>query len=162
MGIRNFSIDVEEPDALFEIQPSSFDVITMWHVLEHIHRLHDYLHKIYECLDSGGKFIVAVPNYESEDARHYGTLWAGYDVPRHLYHFSINSMSTLLSDHNFIIKGIKPMLFDPYYVSLLSEKYLTGSANFLKAFYRGTYTNLKSLNDTQKSDSLIYIAEKGR
>lgn len=156
----NFNITLQPAEQLFSLQNESFDVITLWHVLEHVHNLHNYINKFYSLLKKDGVLIIAVPNYESFDANEYESAWAAYDVPRHLYHFSPKSMHALLQKHNLKLKKYKPMWFDSYYISLLSEKYLTGKNNPLKAFISGSISNLQALKSTRKSSSLIYIAQK--
>jgi 2-polyprenyl-3-methyl-5-hydroxy-6-metoxy-1,4-benzoquinol methylase len=156
----NFNITLQPAEQLFSLQNESFDVITLWHVLEHVHDLHNYIDKFYSLLKKDGVLIIAVPNYTSYDANEYESAWAAYDVPRHLYHFSPKSMNTLLSKHNFRLKKYKPMWFDSYYISLLSEKYITGKNNPFKAFISGTISNLHTMKSKRKSSSVIYIVQK--
>jgi hypothetical protein len=102
---------------------------------------------------------VAVPNYTSKDAETYGEYWAAYDVPRHLYHFSPASMKVLLESEDFTLKEMKPMWFDSFYVSMLSEQYKSGS-NLVKAVVNGLSSNIKAVGDKRRCSSVIYIAEK--
>lgn len=134
----------------------SYDIITLWHVLEHIHNLNDTLGKLKGHLNSKGKMLLAVPNHESFDATYYAGHWAGYDVPRHLYHFSQNSMTKLLKRHGIKIESILPMRFDAYYVSMLSEQYKTNSKNYIKSFING-YKSNSYANKTGQYSSLIYV-----
>jgi 2-polyprenyl-3-methyl-5-hydroxy-6-metoxy-1,4-benzoquinol methylase len=157
---KEFNIDLLALENLFAFEKKSFDVITLWHVLEHVHQLHTYLNTFFSLLKDGGHLIIAVPNYTSYDAREYESAWAAYDVPRHLYHFSPKSVHLLLAKHNFNPKKMKPMWFDSYYISLLSEKYITGKNNPFKAFISGTISNVQTLKNKQKSSSVIYIAQK--
>jgi 2-polyprenyl-3-methyl-5-hydroxy-6-metoxy-1,4-benzoquinol methylase len=157
---KDFNIHLQPNENLFNFQPGSFDVITLWHVLEHVHELHKYLDTFYSLLVSGGILIIAVPNYKSYDAKTYLENWAAYDVPRHLYHFSPESMHKLLNKHRFKIIQQKPMWFDSFYVSLLSEKYISGKNNFLKAFSRGMVSNLKTIGIPENCSSIIYISKK--
>jgi hypothetical protein len=108
-------------------------------------------------LENNGRLIIALPNPDSADAKHYKEFWAAYDVPRHLYHFSKNNITALASNHGFKLEIIKPMLFDSFYVSMLSEKYRNG--NILKAANNGLLSNLKASKTTNHS-SLIYIFSK--
>jgi 2-polyprenyl-3-methyl-5-hydroxy-6-metoxy-1,4-benzoquinol methylase len=156
----NFNITLQPSEQLLNLKDESFDVITLWHVLEHVHDLHNYVHRFFSLLKNEGVLIIAVPNYTSYDAREYESAWAAYDVPRHLYHFSPKSMKLLLEKHNFKLKKYKPMWFDSYYISLLSEKYLTGKNNPLKAFISGSISNLQAVKAMHKSSSIIYIAQK--
>lgn len=141
---------------LFQLKPSSFDVITLWHVLEHLPDLEHHMQQFKNLLKPDGILIVAVPNYKSDDASYYGKYWAAYDVPRHLWHFDKKSINALSKAFNLKLTQTKPMWFDAFYVSLLSEKYKTGQSNFLKSFWIGLRSNLKSLRNKEFS-SLIYI-----
>ena len=133
-----------------------FDVITMWHVLEHVPNLREYITNLKQLLKPKGILIVAVPNYKSYDAAYYKEFWAAYDVPRHLWHFSKKSIKKLFEIENMKVIDILPMKFDSFYVSLLSEKYKTERSNFLKAFYIGLQSNLKAKRSKEYS-SHIYI-----
>lgn len=135
-----------------------YDAISLWHVLEHVHHLYPYLHRIAELLKPGGLVFIAVPNYTSYDAVKYGAAWAAYDVPRHLYHFSPASMQWLLNATGFQLKQKVPMWYDSYYISMLSEKYKQGSASLLKGSVTGTISNLKAILNKERCSSLIYIA----
>ncbi|MBL3654536.1 class I SAM-dependent methyltransferase [Fulvivirga sediminis] len=137
-----------------------YNVISMWHVLEHVPNLNDYLSFIKTRLASNGHLIVAVPNHQSHDAKNYQDKWAAYDVPRHLYHFDQNSMAKLMHKHSLQIKEVKPMKLDSYYVSLLSESYKgSGIAKFPKAFLEGIKSNRYANNNHNNYSSLIYIIE---
>jgi 2-polyprenyl-3-methyl-5-hydroxy-6-metoxy-1,4-benzoquinol methylase len=145
-----------------EIENKTFDVITAWHVIEHVPDLRATILKLKSLLKKNGTIFIAVPNYQSHDSSVYKNFWAGYDVPRHLWHFSKKSMTLLLQSHGFQLQEIIPMKLDSYYISLLSEKYknqnrltLTG---LVKAFSNGFISNLKAGNQTNHS-SLIYIAK---
>ncbi|MEP3372617.1 MAG: class I SAM-dependent methyltransferase [Maribacter dokdonensis] len=142
-----------------EVKSSQFNIITLWHVLEHLKDLNGTITKISSLLDTDGTLIIAVPNYKSYDANYYKEYWAAYDTPRHLWHFSKKSISTIFENHNLKVVRTLPMYFDSYYVSLLSEKYKTGKSNYLKAFYRGMLSNLKAKR-TGEYSSLIYVLQK--
>ncbi len=135
-----------------------FDVVTMWHVLEHVHRLDKTLGALKDKLAGGGVMLVAVPNADSYDARVYKQYWAAYDVPRHLYHFNQSSMKRLLQKHGLQVSNVLPMVFDSFYVSMLSEKYKGGS--ILKAFFNGLWSNIKGSGDKKYYSSLIYVVRK--
>ncbi len=145
---------------LFSLAPESFDAITMWHVLEHVHALHEYIVQIKSLLKPGGRLVVAVPNYTSPDALHYQQYWAALDVPRHLYHFSPTSMKALMALHGLQVVQTKPMWFDSFYVSMLSEQYRSGKGNIVGAFLNGFVSNAKSVFDKEKCSSVIYIIKK--
>lgn len=153
-----YGIVLLDNSALSQLPSGSFQAITLWHVLEHVHALQDYLQQFYRLLAPGGVLIIAVPNYESDDARYYGAYWAAYDVPRHLYHFSRQSMEQLLLKNNLPCIRQLPMIFDSYYVSLLSNQYQSGHSNWLKALWRGWRSNRKA--GKRGTSSVIYIAGK--
>ncbi|MCG2610405.1 class I SAM-dependent methyltransferase [Flavobacterium sp. SM15] len=143
-------------DALEALENHSFDVITMWHVLEHVPDLEKQIKELKRLLKPMGTIIIAVPNYKSFDAQHYGKFWAAYDVPRHLWHFSKTSIEKLFARENMQLVKILPMVFDSFYVSLLSEKYKTGTMNFVQGFWTGLRSNLKAKQNREFS-SHIYV-----
>lgn len=136
-----------------------FDVITLWHVLEHLPDLDGDLNKLVALLETNGVLLIAVPNFKSHDADHYKNYWAGFDVPRHLWHFSKTSIERLLIKKGMEVIKIKPMIFDAFYVSVLSEKYKTGNARLLSAFYRGLRSNVSAWR-TKEYSSLLYVLKK--
>ena len=138
------------------LENNSFDVITMWHVLEHVPDLDFQIKELKRLLKPTGTLIVAVPNYKSFDAKHYGTFWAAYDVPIHFWHFSKKAIQILFQKENMKLEKVLPMKFDSFYVSLLSEKYKNGKMNFIKAFFIGLQSNWKAKQDLEYS-SLIYV-----
>ena len=144
---------------LSELKNIQFDVITLWHVLEHIEDLSAYISILNKLLCKDGKLVIAVPNFKSEDANYYKDFWAAFDVPRHLWHFSQTSIFKLFSLENMIVEKTIPMKFDAYYVSLLSEKYKSGKMNPIKSFYRGFVSNLKAKRSKEYS-SLTYVLKK--
>ncbi len=139
-----------------ELQSHLFDTITMWHVLEHVPNLDYQIRELKRLLKPDGTLIVAVPNFKSYDAKHYGVFWAAYDVPIHFWHFSKKAIRGIFEKENMQLEKIVPMRFDSFYVSLLSEKYKTGNMNFLKAFLIGLISNLKAIRNLEYS-SLIYV-----
>ncbi len=141
---------------LESIDNQLFDVITMWHVLEHVPDVTHQITELKRLLKPNGTIIIAVPNYKSFDAQYYGKFWAAYDVPRHLWHFSKTSIQKLVSRENMKLIKILPMVFDSFYVSLLSEKYKSGKMNFFKAFWIGLLSNFKA-NRSKEYSSHVYI-----
>ena len=156
---ENHGLHISEPIDLFQLEEKAYDVITMWHVLEHVHQLHAYMDQIQKILKPDGKLIIAVPNYQSLDAEYYGDKWAAYDVPRHLYHFSPKSMNELLVQHSFELIQEKPMPFDAFYVSLLSEKYQHGQARLIPGFWTGFRSFMRSSQNVKTCSSVMYIAQ---
>ena len=157
---ENYNLNLCLPEDLFAQQPDSFDAITLWHVLEHVHELHRYLQAFQTILKRSGTILIAVPNYTGFDADYYKEYWAAYDVPRHLYHFSPHSMKQLISQHGFTVAQTKPMPFDAFYVSMLSEKYKQGKNNFTSAFFIGLQSNFKASGKPEQSSSVIYVIKK--
>lgn len=143
------------------IPKKKYDVITLWHVLEHLPDLDHQIKLLASYLHPGGILVVAVPNFKSYDAKYYKKYWAAYDTPRHIWHFSKASISKLFLPNGFELIGIKPMLFDSFYVSLLSEKYKTGSNRWLAALWVGLYSNIYGLFKNEYS-SHIYILKKSK
>jgi len=153
---RKTNNSVFDSEQLARFKNHSFDVITLWHVLEHLPNLEQQVLTLKTLLKVNGILIVAVPNHKSNDAEHYKNFWAAYDVPRHLWHFNQDSISKLFALQNMQVVKTKPMKFDAYYVSLLSEKYKSGSMNLFKAFWIGLRSNMKAKRSGEYS-SLIYI-----
>lgn len=147
---------VLDAEQLFKLEPNSFNVITLWHVLEHLPNLEDHISVFKKLLKPNGTLIIAVPNYNSYDASYYKQFWAAYDVPRHLSHFNKESISKLVSKVAFSVVKIKPMWFDAFYVSMLSEKYKSGKLKPIQGAWIGLLSNIKYLSSKEAS-SLIYI-----
>lgn len=137
----------------------TFDIITAWHVVEHVFNLNDTIKQLSKRLNEKGLMIIAVPNCNSYDAKHYKEHWAGYDVPRHFYHFTQASFQKIITKHKLKLVEILPMKYDAYYVSLLSEKYISGKSNFIKALQVGRKSN-RLAKKTLEYSSLIYILSK--
>ena len=155
-----YKLDVYEETYLDKIIRPEFDIITMWHVLEHVHLLQERMNKIVEIMNPGGTLIVAVPNSDSWDARYYGKFWAAYDLPRHLYHFSQETMKTLTRNHGLIIEKIIPMKLDAFYISLLSEKYAKGKKNYFRAVVNGIRSNYFGSRNKKNYSSLIFVLKR--
>jgi 2-polyprenyl-3-methyl-5-hydroxy-6-metoxy-1,4-benzoquinol methylase len=134
----------------------SFDVITMWHVLEHVPDLDNQIKELKRILKPSGTLVIAVPNFKSFDAKHYGKFWAAFDVPIHFWHFSKKAIQLLFEKEQMKLVQVLPMKFDSFYVSLLSEKYKSGKMNYFKAFRIGLLSNWKAKKDFEYS-SHIYI-----
>lgn len=145
------------------LKDEKYAVITLWHVLEHLPDLDSQIQKIISHLEDEGSLIIAVPNFKSKDAEYYKEFWAAYDVPRHLWHFSKSAIEKLFSKHKLHIVETRPMIFDAFYVSLLSEKYKSGKSGILvlcKAFIRGLWSNISAWK-TKEYSSIIYILKRG-
>jgi 2-polyprenyl-3-methyl-5-hydroxy-6-metoxy-1,4-benzoquinol methylase len=152
----NFTIQLQELSGIHTLDDLSVDVITMWHVLEHVYDLKNDINEYVRVLKNGGKLVVAVPNMSSWDAKYYKSYWAAYDVPRHLYHFQEETIKKLMLQFNLECVSVLPMKFDSYYVSMLSEKYKSGST--LKGILNGFRSNLNASKGGFSSQ--IYVFEK--
>jgi SAM-dependent methyltransferase len=159
-SIKKFGIDVLPPDAIKNISDESIDCITLWHSLEHLEGLNDTFIEIRRLLTPGGICLVALPNICSFDSEYYKQFWAGYDVPRHLWHFSIDTFRKLSDNYRFEFVGKAGLPFDAFYISILSEK--NKGTNFPVA--RGMLTGLKSFLISvfrpEKNSSLVYLIKK--
>ncbi|PIQ35328.1 MAG: methyltransferase [Bacteroidetes bacterium CG18_big_fil_WC_8_21_14_2_50_41_14] len=156
---NSYHLDVDDEPQLSNFSPESFDVISMWHVLEHVPDINQRIIQVIKLLKRDGIFIVALPNNNSFDSMKYGAFWAGLDVPRHLHHFNPSSFSVLAKKHKLKIIDIIPMKMDAYYVSLLSEKYQNNSFSVFRAFLTGFISNLKGTKSNNYS-SMIFVMKK--
>ena len=143
-------------DSLADLEDHSFDVITMWHVLEHVPNLENQIKELKRLLKPTGTILIAVPNFNSYDAKYYKEFWAAYDVPRHLWHFSKAAIKGLFAKEGLHLQKVLPMKFDAFYVSLLSEKYKTGKMNYFKAISIGLKSNKYGKENLEYS-SHIYV-----
>lgn len=151
--------EVHLEENLKEFSQKKFDVISMWHVLEHVPNLSEYIRSLHQMLSDSGVLFIAVPNFKSYDALHYKEFWAAYDVPRHLWHFSQKAIEQLFSEHQMKVIEKHPLKFDAYYVSLLSEKNKTGKQNPINAFLTGWKSNRRAKRTSEYS-SIIYVLKK--
>ncbi len=156
----NFGLNVFDEDKLDKPVASGFDVITLWHVLEHVPDLNQRISQINRLLSDEGLLVVALPNVNSWDATHYKNFWAAWDVPRHLYHFSKETFDMLMKKHNLKIISIHPMKFDAYYISLLSEKYMYNRNRLFATFFNGFRSNISAKRNRNNYSSLIYFIKK--
>jgi len=163
-NLANSKLKTSDAELIFsdinEVSNKQFDVITLWHVLEHVPNLEGYISTLKSLLKPNGVLVIAVPNFNSYDALHYKQFWAAFDVPRHLWHFSKKSIQVLVERQNMKVVKILPMKFDSFYVSMLSEKYKSGKGSLVKAFYIGFMSNLKAVR-TKEYSSQIYIVKNG-
>jgi 2-polyprenyl-3-methyl-5-hydroxy-6-metoxy-1,4-benzoquinol methylase len=143
-----------------ELENHSFDVISMWHVLEHVPDLDKQIKELKRLLKPTGTLIIAVPNFKSFDAKHYGKFWAAYDVPIHFWHFSKKAIKLLFEKEEMKLEKVLPMKFDSFYVSLLSEKYKSGKMNFIKGFFIGLQSNWKAKENFEYSSHIYILKNK--
>jgi 2-polyprenyl-3-methyl-5-hydroxy-6-metoxy-1,4-benzoquinol methylase len=161
-AIESFNIFVKPEHHIYKFPKASFDVITLWHVLEYMEDISEIMEKIYDLLLPDGIVVIAVPNHNSYDAKHYQIRWAGYDIPRHLWHFTPKTMELFVNKFKFNIIHKSTMPFDTFYVSLLSEKYkkTRGFIAFVSAMFTGAVSNINALFDKNKGSSIIYVLKK--
>jgi 2-polyprenyl-3-methyl-5-hydroxy-6-metoxy-1,4-benzoquinol methylase len=162
-GARNFAKNkttkTKFVNEISELENDSLDVITLWHVFEHVENQNEILALFHQKLKENGKLIIAVPNCSSYDANYYKEFWAAYDVPRHLFHFSKNGMEKMMNNKNWKLEKIKPLLLDSYYISILSEKYKKNPLFWIMGGIIGAISNFKA-SKTGEFSSLIYIIKK--
>lgn len=83
----------------------SFDVITMWNVLEHLEEPVDCLERAHRLLREGGLLVMSIPNLDSWEAGLFGRYWIGWDQPRHLHLFSRRTLAQVLEALGFRVIG---------------------------------------------------------
>ena len=157
---KQFGLNVEAEHSLKDYPSMSLDVVTLWHVMEHLEHLNEMWETLHRILKDKGVLIVAVPNPESYDARKYKEWWAAYDVPRHLWHFSPSVMQRFGDKHGFVLEKEHPMPFDAFYVSMLTEKYKGNGLSFVKGLWTGALAWFSALGNKERSSSLIYVCRK--
>jgi ubiquinone/menaquinone biosynthesis C-methylase UbiE len=159
-AVSNYSLSVNEDTNLEQFKDDEFDSISMWHVLEHVPSLIETITEFTRILKKNGKVIIAVPNHKSWDASYYGEFWAAWDVPIHLWHFSKETIELLFNKNGFKLIKTRSMLFDSFYVSLLSEEFKTGKKKFINGFFIGIISNIIGLFTKRGCSSTIYVFEK--
>jgi 2-polyprenyl-3-methyl-5-hydroxy-6-metoxy-1,4-benzoquinol methylase len=157
---QNYNLNINGEEKLSSYTDNSFSIISMWHVLEHVHLLNERIEELKRLIKKDGTIIIAVPNCNSWDAEFYKEYWAAYDLPRHLYHFTPDTMEKLLEKHQLKIVKKMPMVFDSFYVSMLSEKYKNGKVSLFKALLNGFKSNQVGRKDINKFSSVIYIIKE--
>lgn len=157
---EHFQLDVKAPEALDKFPDKAFDAVTLWHVMEHLEHLDKTWETLGRILKDRGVLVVAVPNPTSFDAEKYKEMWAAYDVPRHLWHFSPSVMQQFGAKHGFILSERHPMPFDAFYVSMLSEKYKKSRFPFVRGMISGTEGWLSTLVKKERSSSMVYVFRK--
>jgi SAM-dependent methyltransferase len=158
LALANNNTETFSLEKLSELETESRDVITMWHVLEHVYNLNEDIEQYKRILKPGGHLVVAVPNCSSHDADHYKENWAALDLPIHLYHFTPNDIDQLMSNHGMKLTKVLPMKFDSYYISMMSERYKGG--NIISGFWRGFISNMKAKKAKNTYSSQVYVIQK--
>ncbi|MBO6518356.1 MAG: class I SAM-dependent methyltransferase [Bacteroidia bacterium] len=160
-GIEKFGLDIVPPETVLnQSYAETYDVITLWHVLEHIYDLDGYMQRLKSLLDDKGYLVIAVPNSDSLDAKQYKSYWAAYDVPIHLWHFTPKTLTQLAEKHGFEVTDISSLPFDPFYISMLSSKYKKSALSVIRGAFVGGLSFLNALVNTKKASSPIYILKK--
>lgn len=147
------------PSESVNLQKHSFDVITLWHVLEHIDDLEFQTSEIYRLLKPGGRLIIALPNYQSFDCQYYKDKWAAWDVPRHLNHFAPNTLRAIITSLDFQVIDTQKLIWDAYYISYMSERFKEHSLPLLRGACVGLWSNWKARKNGMYS-SLVYRFQK--
>lgn len=156
---KRIKAEIMLPKDLKKLPDESFDVITMWHVLEHVSDLQWQVNQLNRLLKKGGRLVVALPNFRSYDAQYYKDKWAAYDVPRHLNHFSQDSIAKIFNINGLIQNQTQKLVWDAFYISFLSEKYAQKSLPLLRGAFRGLISNVTAQKSGEWS-SLVYVFEK--
>ena len=156
---KRIKAEIMLPKDLEKLPDESFDVITMWHVLEHVSDLQWQVNQLNRLLKKGGRLVIALPNFRSYDAQYYKDKWAAYDVPRHLNHFSQDSIAKIFNINGLVNKPTQKLVWDAFYISFMSEKYRQKRLPLLRGIYRGMISNLKARKSGEWS-SLVYVFEK--
>jgi len=158
---KTHKLQVGGIDTLTKMKNADFDVVSMWHVLEHVYDLHDRMQTIYNLLKPNGIGFIALPMIDSPDSIKFGKYWAGLDVPRHLHHFSKNTFELLAKKNGFKTVAKYPMKFDSLYVSWLSYQAKGKSLAFPLGVLQGILSNLKA-DKNRNYSSMIFVIEKSQ
>ena len=160
-GQQHFGLGMKPEDDFYRMAPDQFDAVTLWHVMEHVQPLDRLWTRLSEVLTSRGTLIVAVPNAVSADALYYKEMWAAWDVPRHLWHFTPDTMEAWGAKHGFRLEAVKTMPLDAFYISMLSEEHQGSQGKFIKGMWRGFVCLLRTIGRKEACSSLIYVFKKG-
>lgn len=156
---KRIKADIIASEDLQQLSDESFDLITMWHVLEHVDNLKWQVEQLQRLVKPQGRIVIAVPNYKSYDAQYYKELWAAYDVPRHLNHFNRTTLTKIFKSSGLELKRTEKMIWDAYYISYMSEHYKHHSLPLIRGTIRGLVSNFKARRSGEWS-SMVYIFEK--
>ncbi len=146
-------------EELESFSDGAFDVITMWHVLEHVDDLKWQVAQLQRLVKPSGRVVIAVPNYKSYDGQYYKEHWAAYDVPRHLNHFNRITLSKIFKTSGLELVKMDKLKWDAYYISYLSEQYRHHSLPLVRGLYRGFISNCTARRSGEWS-SLVYVFER--
>lgn len=145
----------------------TFDRIVLWHTLEHIHAINETLEWTVKKLQPEGVVVIALPNPASSDAKHYRENWIAWDAPRHLFHFTPDTLKKLLEAHNLTVFRQLPYPPDALYNIFHSEKLLCKRHNLsfhplrkVNALWRGVLGAVKGQIRPEEASSLVFFARK--
>ncbi len=162
-AVTTFGLKVDSTEIMYREAPeNSYDIITLWHVLEHLHDAPAYLQWIQKALKPDGLLVIALPNHASLDAATYGSDWAAYDPPRHLWHFKPGVLDAFIKPYGFDVIHYKGMPFDAWYNAIMSANYSKRHFHLLHGFLTGLRSNIISLGHPERSSSVIYVIRKSR
>jgi len=159
-SISHFGLEVFTPAEISTFEPAGFDCITLWHVLEHFHNPFNYISEISRILKPDGICVIALPNCSSFDAKHYNRFWAAWDVPRHLWHFNAATFRLFSEKTGFLLKDLRILPLDVFYISQMSEKYKSSSLPFIKGMMKGLIFAFLSVFNKSRSSSVMYVLRK--
>lgn len=148
--------DLLYSEDLEQLPDQSFDLITMWHVLEHVDDLKWQVAQLQRLIKPNGRIVIAVPNYRSYDGRFYNAYWAAYDVPRHLNHFNRTVLTKIFKTSGLSLVCMDKLVWDAYYISFMSEQYKHHFMPLVRGVFRGLVSNAKARRSGEWS-SLVYV-----
>ena len=156
---KRMNAELFSPEEIDKLESESFDLITMWHVLEHVDDLKTEIAELQRLLKKGGRLVLALPNFKSHDGQFYKEKWAAYDIPRHLNHFCQQSIYNIFKNSELNQIETQKLVWDAYYISFMSEQYKQHSLPLIRGAWRGLISNLKARRSGEWS-SMVYIFEK--
>ena len=156
---KRVKANIIRSEELEKLPDGTFDLITMWHVLEHVDELKWQVSQLQRLVKPNGRIVIAVPNYKSYDGQYYKEHWAAYDVPRHLNHFNKQTITKIFKASGLELKKTDKLIWDAYYISYMSEQYKLHKFPLIKGAYRGLVSNCKARRSGEWS-SMVYIFEK--
>ncbi|MGP8214329.1 MAG: class I SAM-dependent methyltransferase [Bacteroidia bacterium] len=159
---KQYGLTVHETDKWEQLSDATFNVVSAWHVLEHVYKLEETVKQVKRILKPDGTCIVALPNCNSADAGFYKQYWAAYDVPRHIWHFTPADVKRFFQKQGFSLKETLPMKLDAYYICMLSEKYKGGNTNYGRAAIHGWASNRQAAKTGLAFSSQVYILKPVR
>ncbi len=155
---KRIKANIINSEELEQIPDNTFDLITMWHVLEHVDDLKWQVEQLQRLIKPNGRIVIAVPNYKSHDGKFYKEHWAAYDVPRHLNHFNKQTITKIFKSKGLQLKKTDKLIWDAYYISYMSEQYRIHKFPLLRGVFQGLVSNCKARKSGEWS-SMVYVFE---